>query len=45
MQSIRANSYLFFDKKAVGSRARLQRRFGVKRNSYAGKTIKRIYHY
>lgn len=45
MQSIRVNTYIFFDKKVVGSRRSLQKKFGLKGRSYAGNIMRRIYHY
>jgi len=40
---IKANGYCFFDKKNIGSKRKLQNYYGVKNNTYAGKTITRIY--
>lgn len=41
--NLKFNNYLFFNKKDVGTKNRLLRLYGVKRNSYAGKVLARIY--
>ena len=40
---IKANGYCFFDRKSIGSKQKMQRYYGVKNNTYAGKTIERLY--
>ena len=45
MKTVKYGNYIFFDKKSVGSVSRLIRRYGVKRKSYAGEVLERIYYY
>lgn len=45
MKTVKYGNYIFFDKKSVGSVGRLIRRYGVKRKSYAGEVLERIYYY
>lgn len=42
---IRTNGYCFFNRTSIGSENKLKKFFGVKSNSYAGKTIARLYNY
>ena len=45
MKTVKYGNYIFFDKKSVCSVSRLIRRYGVKRKSYAGEVLERIYYY
>ena len=45
MKTVKYGNYIFFDKKSVGSVSRLIHRYGVKRKSYAGEVLERIYYY
>lgn len=41
--NLKFNRYLFFNKNEVGTPCRLLKKYKIKRNSYAGKVILRIY--
>lgn len=41
---IKVNNYCFFNKREIGSLRKMQRKFGVKKDSYAGNIIKRLYY-
>ncbi len=45
MKTVKYGDYIFFEKKIVGSVRRLIRRYGVKRKSYAGDVLERLYYY
>lgn len=45
MKTIKYNNYLFFDKKVIGNAKQLMKKFGIKRNSYAGEVVKRLFSY
>lgn len=38
-------SYVFYDKKTVGSVRGLIKKYGIRYNSYAGEVIQRVFHY
>lgn len=40
---IKINGYCFFDRNSIGSKRKMQRYYGVKKNTYAGTTIARLY--
>lgn len=40
---IKTNGFCFFDKISIGAKRKMQKYYGVKNNTYAGKTIGRIY--
>lgn len=41
--NLKFNNYLFFNKNEVGTKNKLLRLYGVKKNSYAGTVVSRIY--
>ena len=41
---IEVNGYCFFSKKKIGSINKIHRYFGIKRGTYAGRTISRLYY-
>ena len=45
MKTVKYGNYIFYEKKVVGSVSRLVRKFGVRRKSYAGEVVERIYYY
>lgn len=45
MKTIRYDSYVFYDKKTVGSVRRLLRKYGIKYRSYAGEVVQRVFHF
>lgn len=45
MKTIKYGDYVFFDRKVVGSVCKLIRKYGVKKRSYAGEVLQRVYHY
>ena len=40
---LKFNNYLFFNKKEIGTRSKLLRLYKVKKNTYAGQVVDRIY--
>ena len=40
---IKANGYCFFDRNCIGNKRKMQKYYGVKSKTYAGKTVGRIY--
>ena len=45
LKTVKYDNFIFYEKKVVGSVSRLIRRYGVKRKSYAGEVLERIYYY
>lgn len=45
MSILKFNEYLFFNKKDIGTPNNILRYFKIKKNSYAGNVLLRVYHY
>lgn len=45
MKTVKFDRYIFFDKKQIGTINRMLRHYGVRKNSYAGGVIVRLYNY